>query len=80
MKKDIKNGARIHQKSSKNGIKKDMKKTYDRLLCQVGPWRPVNLPKINKTHTNNMQEDNIKGRQPEGSLSKESQQPIAQEK
>ena len=46
----------------KNDIKKDMKKTYDRLLCQVGPWRPVNLPKINKTHANNMQEDNKKGR------------------
>ena len=60
MKNEVKNGATIHQKSWKNDIKKDMKKTYDRLLCQVGPWRPVNLPKINKTHANNMQEDNKK--------------------
>ena len=56
--KSIKN----HQK---NNIKKDMKKPYARPVCQVGPWCPVNLPKINKTHANTCnkttkKEDNLK--------------------
>ena len=63
MKKEVKNGAKIHQKSSKNDIDKYMKKQMTAYFARVdlgGPWRPVNLPKINKTHANNMQEDNKK--------------------
>ena len=60
MKKEVKTGAKIHQKAWKNAIKKDMKKTCSRLLFARGGRGPVNLPKINKTHANNMQEDNKK--------------------
>ena len=60
MKKEVKNEAKIHPKPWTKGIEKIWKKTYARPLCPVGPWRPVNLPKLNKTYANNMQEGNKK--------------------